>query len=69
MGSIIDFYSLNNVGHCVSATRKRMYVGVKDRREVITKYRLNNHQITSIIITTRVKTEEKQFVKWIAAGF
>lgn len=47
-----------------------MYVGVKDRREVITKYRLNNHQITGIIIrTTRVKIEEKQFVKWIVAGF
>lgn len=47
-----------------------MYVGVKDRREVITKYRLNNHQITGIIIrTTRVKIEEKQFVKWIIAGF
>lgn len=47
-----------------------MYVGVKDRREVITKYRLNSHQITSIIISLNtVEIEKKQFVKWIVAGF
>lgn len=46
-----------------------MCVGVQDRREVITNYRLNNHQITGVIRTTRVKIEEKQFVKRIVAGF
>lgn len=45
-----------------------MYVGVKDRREVITKYRLNNHQITSITTTTRVKIEEKQFINGLQQG-